>query len=198
MPLFLSIVSDHVIESDYRIFVWRQKSTSPHDESFPVLHVRNPDDTLPAPPEYQNPSFYIFKAHSSPSTSSARTRSRTERHSVKSSDSANTPKVNDTSDGVPKHKKEFEKFQNENGVRTVMGSIGPVNNGMFQLRIKFVIVFTMVYSTNAAQKRIPIRLHFTEVCVATRFYPFRRLSRALRLRRSCKVCLFCPSLKLPG
>lgn len=32
-------------------------------------------------------------------------------------------------DGVPNFKKEFERFHGENGVRTVMGSIGPVNNG---------------------------------------------------------------------
>jgi hypothetical protein len=30
---------------------------------------------------------------------------------------------------VPKHKYEFDKFHSENGVRTVIGSIGPVNNG---------------------------------------------------------------------
>ena len=32
-------------------------------------------------------------------------------------------------DGIPKFKKEFERFHSENGVRTVMGSIGPVQNG---------------------------------------------------------------------
>ena len=32
-------------------------------------------------------------------------------------------------DGVPNFKKEFERFHGENGVRTIMGSIGPVNNG---------------------------------------------------------------------
>ncbi len=117
------------VESDYRIFVWRQKSSSSTDESFPVLHVRNPDDPLPTPPEYQNPSFYVFKSHKSPPSSSVRSRSRAERRSVRSNGSANTSKVNDVDDGIPKFKKEFEKFQNESGVRTVMGSIGPVNNG---------------------------------------------------------------------
>ena len=33
-------------------------------------------------------------------------------------------------DAVPTFKKEFEKFHGENGVRTVMGSIGPVQNGV--------------------------------------------------------------------
>lgn len=31
--------------------------------------------------------------------------------------------------GVAKHRRDFEKFHDENGVRTVMGSIGPVDNG---------------------------------------------------------------------
>jgi len=37
----------------------------------------------------------------------------------------------DENDSIPKHKKEFDKFHSENGVRTVMGSIGPVQNGSF-------------------------------------------------------------------
>jgi hypothetical protein len=32
-------------------------------------------------------------------------------------------------DGVPKLMKQFKKFHSENGVRTVIGSIGPVKNG---------------------------------------------------------------------
>lgn len=32
-------------------------------------------------------------------------------------------------DGVPKFKKEFLKFHNENGVKTIIGSIGPVKDG---------------------------------------------------------------------
>jgi len=32
-------------------------------------------------------------------------------------------------DGIPKLVKQFEKFHSQNGVRTVMGSIGPVENG---------------------------------------------------------------------
>lgn len=32
-------------------------------------------------------------------------------------------------DGTPKHKKEFEDFHTSNGVRTIIGTIGPVQNG---------------------------------------------------------------------
>lgn len=31
---------------------------------------------------------------------------------------------------VPKHKKDFERFHSGNGVRTISGSIGPVQGGM--------------------------------------------------------------------
>ncbi len=40
--------------------------------------------------------------------------------------------MSDTSvdtNGMPKHKKDFIDFHNANGVRTVMGSIGPVKDG---------------------------------------------------------------------
>jgi len=39
-------------------------------------------------------------------------------------------KDDDGRDGIPKLVKQFEKFHSQNGVRTVMGSIGPVENGM--------------------------------------------------------------------
>jgi hypothetical protein len=31
------------------------------------------------------------------------------------------------------HRKQFEEFHNQNGVRTIMGSIGPVQNGAHDL-----------------------------------------------------------------
>jgi len=41
----------------------------------------------------------------------------------------------------PKHKKEFEKFHSENGVRTVMGSIGPVQNVRMLLKAGYRHVY---------------------------------------------------------
>ena len=38
---------------------------------------------------------------------------------------------------IPDHKKEFEKFHSQNGVRTIMGGIGPVQNGAFSLFTAF-------------------------------------------------------------
>lgn len=39
-------------------------------------------------------------------------------------------------DNTPKYRQEFEKFHSENGVRTILGSIGPVNNGDFLIPIR--------------------------------------------------------------
>src|SRR4051794_6537227 len=67
-------------DQDYTIFVWRQQqllhpaaaattsgpSTSgSHDPqthpATPTLHLHDPAEPLPAPPQYMNPSYYIFQ-----------------------------------------------------------------------------------------------------------------------------------------
>lgn len=105
--------------------MWRQKSATPDSDQSPVLYVRNPDEPLPVPPAYQNPSFYMFRRKppvSSPprsakssAKSSKHTRKHQEGHHVKAE--------------PPKYKREFEQFHNENGVRTIIGGIGPVKHG---------------------------------------------------------------------
>jgi len=112
-------------DSDYTIFIWRQKSATPE---IPDLHVRNPEDNLPVPPEYRNTSYYLFKPAKPKSAATARPRSQVDGVSVKSGKSKRTTKTTKSKDEVPKFKHDFEKFHSENGVRTVMGSIGPVNN----------------------------------------------------------------------
>ena len=63
------------------------------------------------------------------STTTSR-RSNGDQQSVKSSKSKKTAKTKgEERDPVPKHKKEFDKFHSENGVRTIQGNIGPVQNG---------------------------------------------------------------------
>ncbi|KAI6046166.1 hypothetical protein EDC04DRAFT_2632340 [Pisolithus marmoratus] len=116
---------------DYTIFVRRQNSILASDEGDVVtqttLHVHDPSGQLPEPPEYQNRSFYVFQF--------SRTASPFPRpeHSAKgnSEQHANHKMMNT---GVAKHRKDFEKFHNENGVRTVVGSIGPVTNVRMLLR----------------------------------------------------------------
>ncbi|KAI6157682.1 hypothetical protein BKA82DRAFT_130893 [Pisolithus tinctorius] len=116
---------------DYTIFVRRHNPTPASNEGNVVtqttLHVNDPSSQLPGPPEYQNPSFYVFQ--------SSRTTSPLPRsdHSVKGNSEQHTNHKT-VNTGVAKHRKDFEKFHNENGVRTVVGSIGPVTNVRMLLR----------------------------------------------------------------
>lgn len=127
-------------DSDYKIFTWRQQqhefdSPTPNGEpgpskllasvtvpreSSPTLYLHNPTQPLPAPTAYRNPSYYAFHPVMTPEASlTPSTAGRCSRQSKKK----------DGKDGVPKLVKQFEKFHSQNGVRTVMGSIGPVKNG---------------------------------------------------------------------
>ena len=114
-------------ESDYTIFVWRQKSVEPGSDMRLSLHVHDPSQPVPRPPAYQNPSFYQFRpkpvAPSPPRTVSGRSQP-----SVKSGKSRKTTKT-ESKNTIPDHRKEFEDFHSQNGVRTIMGGIGPVHSG---------------------------------------------------------------------
>lgn len=105
--------------------MWRQKSATPDSDQSPVLYVRNPDDPLPVPPAYQNASFYMFRPKlSAPSPPrSAKSSAKSSKHTRKQEEEAHAKVV------PPKHKREFEQFHSENGVRTIMGGIGPVKRG---------------------------------------------------------------------
>ncbi|KAG9316482.1 hypothetical protein JVU11DRAFT_2518 [Chiua virens] len=81
----------------------------------------------PEPPAYQNPSFYLYQQRRvasprSPTRRSGSVRRKSLTHSVAIGES-----------NAAKHRKEFEKFHSENGVRTVLGTIGPVENGQSEL-----------------------------------------------------------------
>ena len=121
-------------ESDYTIFVWRQKSSASHpDEAeLPTIHLRDPSKPLPGPDDYRNPSFYMFlPSHASASTAEdglTRTRSLRSAHTDKSTRSKKTAKTNEEGGKEPTFRKAFDKFHSENGVRTVTGSIGPIGN----------------------------------------------------------------------
>lgn len=154
----------HFIDADYTIFTWRlQQSPEQADASSssvlsasasgapsaakPTLYLRNPSQPLP-PAANLNPSFHLFKpskAHlavpasvrsASRSPSPRSIVSRRSRRSVASLGTMNTG--DDEDDGVPKFKKEFDRFHNENGVRTVMGSVGPVRNGALLCLLSFL------------------------------------------------------------
>jgi hypothetical protein len=121
------------LESDYSIFAWRFT-----DDPSPTLHVRNPSHPLPSSSsgEYTNPSFYAFR----PQPSASKVGKVSSKRSVRSSKLKGSKRhangnasVNGAhhgnDDGVPTHKKDFEKFHSENGNRTIIGQIGPVKGG---------------------------------------------------------------------
>ncbi|KAF8809058.1 hypothetical protein BYT27DRAFT_7337446 [Phlegmacium glaucopus] len=95
--------------------------------SVPTLHLHNPKEPLPTPPAYLNASYYRFQPSQAHAPSIRRSPAPSNASTRRSKKGKNT---NDDSedDGIPKFKKEFERFHSENGVRTVMGSIGPVQN----------------------------------------------------------------------
>ena len=115
--LFISVtVMEPSADGDYAIFQWRQNgNTDP-----PTVYLKDPLEPLPSESSYRNPSFYLFHPdHTVPVQSSPQS----------TSPSARSKKHGAPHDSVPKHKKEFEDFHTSNGVRTITGSIGPVNNG---------------------------------------------------------------------
>ncbi|KAI1794629.1 hypothetical protein LXA43DRAFT_1091686 [Ganoderma leucocontextum] len=109
-------------DSDYSVFAWRLKSTSLGHEGTPVLFLRDPSAPLPPSTEYRNGSFYMFRPRPIVSPSPL------DGVSLRSGKSGKKVAKTKEDDGAPNFKKEFERFHGENGVRTVMGSIGPVNN----------------------------------------------------------------------
>jgi hypothetical protein len=95
--------------------------------------MHDPQQPLPEPPAYQNPKYFAF----SPATRNAigaggakSVRSKKSKRTARTAGSNRTAPPN-LADGLPTFKKEFEKFHSENGVRTVIGSIGPAHNGMY-------------------------------------------------------------------
>jgi len=146
-------------DSDYAIFVWRHAPPSP-DEEPPevVLHLAPPEIPLPQPPEFQNPKFYAFlprpvtslvvpNGYGSGGGASARSvrssKSHKSRKSHRGADSDEEP------GGIPKFMKDFHRFHSENGVRTVKGSIGPVND----VRMLLKQGYRHVYISRAFAKR---------------------------------------------
>lgn len=82
-----------------------------------------------------NPSYYVYKARQHAlRTPSPSVRSRKTKASKRST------AASDENHGIPTFKKDFDRFHSENGVRTVIGKIGPVSNGahpLSQLPIPF-------------------------------------------------------------
>ena len=146
-------------EPDYTIFTWRQQresasspapmtlspaiasSSSTEDTSrivrSPTIHLHDPTLPLPKPPEYQNPAYYVFRRAQiqviQSSNSHGRPKSLAKSKKSHGSGGSSQREWDATGSkpdgGEPAFKRDFEKFHSENGVRTVIGTIGPVKNG---------------------------------------------------------------------
>ncbi|KAI0054002.1 hypothetical protein FA95DRAFT_1529844 [Auriscalpium vulgare] len=121
-------------DSDYTIFIWRQSSSQDKSDS-PTIYLRDPSQPLPGPSSYRNPSFYLFRPGFS------NTPSQPSSHRTASVKSKKSAKAHEVDDGVLKHKREFEAFHHSNGVRTVVGEIGPVPNVRMLLKTGYRHVY---------------------------------------------------------
>ncbi|KAF9053950.1 hypothetical protein BDZ89DRAFT_1098367 [Hymenopellis radicata] len=148
-------------DSDYTIFVWRlqQQFTSDHEPSTssvaPVNGISPPQHytciiprTTPNPPAYMNAAYYLF--HPSrvtlqvPKSPSPRPHSM-KSHKTKASRRTNHSAALSDDDGIPKFRKDFEKFHSENGVRTVTGNIGNAKGACPTVRMLLKSGYRHVY-----------------------------------------------------
>ncbi|KAJ4487784.1 hypothetical protein J3R30DRAFT_3280367 [Lentinula aciculospora] len=153
-------------DSDYTIFVWRQQQQiSPPPENDPAalsssasststsvatitpprntaLYLHDPSQPLPVPPDYQNASYYVFHPSHQHIISRARSSRSTKLRSTRKGKKAiQSIQDEDQVDAQPSFKQAFDKFHSENGVRTVMGSIGPVQNVRMLLKAGYRHVY---------------------------------------------------------
>ncbi|KAJ3800056.1 hypothetical protein GGU11DRAFT_774796 [Lentinula aff. detonsa] len=150
-------------ESDYTIFVWRQQqqiapsetdpaalsssvsstsTSAPTTTPNPILHLHDPNQPLPVPPDYQNASYYVFHPSQQHILSSSRSNRSTKSKSTTRKGKKTSKSIqSEQADAQPSFKQAFDKFHSENGVRTVMGSIGPVQNVRMLLKAGYRHVY---------------------------------------------------------
>jgi hypothetical protein len=62
-------------------------------------------------------------------------------------------------DGVPKFKKQFNRFHEENGVRTVIGSIGSAQNGRLISILYDILNHLSIRSSHASETNLSAHLY---------------------------------------
>ncbi|KAJ6497066.1 hypothetical protein C8R47DRAFT_1184388 [Mycena vitilis] len=138
-------------DADYTIFVWRQQqppsdtaSTSAAIDQVetPTLYLHDPLAPLPVPPAYLNAAYYLFQpSHAQPPSGSVSSSPRPRSSKSRKTKGSKRGTLAPVDDGIPAFKKEFEKFHGENGVRTVLGQIGPVANVRMLLKAGYRHVY---------------------------------------------------------
>ncbi|CAE7089792.1 unnamed protein product [Rhizoctonia solani] len=132
-------------DADYSILLWKASSGTETTLHVPTLHLHDPATPFPAPGAYRNPAFYAFKQHDIGIESTVAGKSKKGSRKAKSVKS----QMSGSSDGLVKHKRDFLNFHAENGVRTVHGKIGPVDN----VRMLLKKGYRHVYVSRAFAKR---------------------------------------------
>lgn len=138
-PSFPPVASSSKATSNHAIHAY------PKIHHSPTIHMHDPDMRLPSPIEYCNPSYYTFRAQAKQAEVESQRSGPTTRRKDSPVPASKNKKgkvvgLEDNSsedDSVPKFKKQFNRFHEENGVRTVIGSIGAVENG----QVFFIIFF---------------------------------------------------------
>ncbi|GAB1517890.1 hypothetical protein RhiTH_000945 [Rhizoctonia solani] len=135
-------------DADYSILLWKASSASTDSTTLhvPTLHLHDPATSFPPAGTYRNPAFYAFKHLDLPESTIAGKKSK-----KGSSNKAKSVRsqMSGSSDGLIKHKRDFLNFHAENGVRTVHGKIGPVDN----VRMLLKKGYRHVYVSRAFAKR---------------------------------------------
>ncbi|QRW27619.1 tryptophan synthase alpha chain [Rhizoctonia solani] len=135
-------------DADYSILLWKASSASTDSTTLhvPTLHLHDPATSFPPAGAYRNPAFYAFKHLDLPESTIAGKKSK-----KGSSNKAKSVRsqMSGSSDGLIKHKRDFLNFHAENGVRTVHGKIGPVDN----VRMLLKKGYRHVYVSRAFAKR---------------------------------------------
>lgn len=137
-------------DADYAILLWKASSGSDESESLhvPTLHLNNPETPLPAHGAYRNPSFYAFRHVDSTVESVVGGKGKGKGKGSRKAKSVRS-QLSNSSDGLAQHKREFLNFHAENGVRTIHGKIGPVDN----VRMLLKKGYRHVYVSRAFAKR---------------------------------------------
>lgn len=82
-----------------------------------------------------------------------------------SSKGAKSTRKSNVNEQIPQHKIDFMKFHSENGVRTVTGSIGPVQNGkVMRFDHHPDTVIGSLFSKDVTEGRLSTCLRLPEVC----------------------------------
>ena len=106
--------------------------------------------------------------------------------SIKSNKSKKSGKGVDEDDGIPKFKKDFFNFHNENGVRTVTGSVGPIRDG--EQYMASTLQSELIHqSPNAAKERVPTCVYLSRLRAEAWIHPQKRPTRDVWVRRTRKV-----------